>query len=251
MSAQAEKVGRKTTGDTAAYSVAYRPAKVGAETHFVPAYAAGRPASKCVLDGRHFEPMTHALVAKLFADRPGDMVHAGTFFGDMLPSFSKACPGRVYAFEPVLENYVLAKQCVEANGLANVLLTNAGLGERIDVAYIDTGEKGHRGGASTISERGQPTMLTTIDAYAIADLSVLQLDVEGHEMAALAGARATIERCKPVILVEDKKRQCDEFLEALGYRRAGRLPGIFAWALPQDKKRVRPFIREMRQAEVS
>ncbi len=249
-----QKLGRREAQDTqpAAYTVAYRQANVGTETHFVPAYADGRPASKCVLAGRHFEPMTHTLVAKLLADRPGDMVHAGTFFGDMLPSFSKACPGRLYAFEPVLENYVLAKQCVEANGLTNVLLTNAGLGEQIDVAFIDTGrEKGHRGGASRISERGQPTMLTTIDAYAIADLSVLQLDVEGHELAALKGGKATIEAQRPVILVEDNKRECDTWLEALGYRRAGRLPGIFAWAMPKDKKRVRPFIRELRQAEAS
>ncbi|RAI03608.1 hypothetical protein DLJ53_03725 [Acuticoccus sediminis] len=234
------------------YRVSYRVARVGGELHFVPAYAKSRPAAARILAGKYFEPATHTLMERLLKERPGDIVHAGTFFGDMLPSFSKACPGRVYAFEPVLENFVLAKRCIEANGLTNVLLTNAGLGERIEVACINVGQdENHRGGGSTIDERGQPTMLTTIDSFAIEDLSVLQLDVEGHELAALKGAAATIEAQRPVILVEDKKRQCDEFLKAFGYERTGRLPGIFAWATPTDKARIKPIIRDLRQSESS
>lgn len=230
------------------YQVDYREARVGDEIHFVPAYALRRPAAVRVLRGEHFEPLTHALVAKLMEMRPGPMVHAGTFFGDMLPSFSRACPARLYAFEPVLENYVLAKKCIEANRLTNVLLTNAGLSDSIEVAFMDTGDGDkHRGGASRLAEWGQPAMVTTIDSFAIEGLSVLQLDVEGHELAALKGAVKTIEASKPVILVEDNKRACDEFLQGLGYRRSGRLPGIFVWATPADKKTILPLVREMRQ----
>lgn len=229
------------------YKVAYHRAKVGEEVHFVPAYAAKRPAAKRVLQGTHFEPATHALVAALMAERPGSMVHAGTFFGDMLPSFAKACRGRLYAFEPVLENFILAKLCVEANGLDNVLLTNAGLGEAIAVAHIDTGETGdHRGGSSAIAERGQPTMLTTIDSFAIDDLTIIQLDVEGHELEALNGARRTLKANAPFVLIEDNKRACAEMLQDLGYRRAGRLPGIIAWARPDHLTLLRDMIQAQR-----
>lgn len=229
------------------YKVAYHRAEVDGEQHFVPAYAAKRPAAKRVLRGTHFEPQTHALVAALMAARPGSMVHAGTFFGDMLPSFAKACPGHVYAFEPVLENYILAKLCVDANRLGNVLLTNAGLGETIAVAHIDTGEANdHRGGSSAIAERGQPTMLTTIDSFAIDDLTIIQLDVEGHELEALKGARRTIASAAPFILIEDNKRACAGLLQELGYQRAGRLPGIIAWARPEHHSTLRDLVRAQR-----
>ena len=238
----------KNPAATKRFTVKYREAQVGEERHFVPDYAAGRPASLRILDGKHFEPATHALVARLLADRPGDLVHAGTFFGDMLPSFSRACPGRVYAFEPVLENYVLAKQSVEANALDNVLLTNAGLGEAIAPAFIDVGKPNrHRGGGSAIAGEGQRTMLTTVDSFGLGKLSVLQLDVEGHELAALKGARRTILACRPTILVEDGSEPTKDYLKELGYRRAGRIPGVSVWGPADQKKTLLPIVRALRE----
>ena len=64
------------------------------------------------------------------------MVHAGTFFGDMLPSLSAKCPATVFAFEPVLENYVLAKLTVSENNLGNVLLLNSALGSSYGISSI-------------------------------------------------------------------------------------------------------------------
>jgi FkbM family methyltransferase len=147
----------------------------------------------------------------------------------MLPSFSRACAGTVYAFEPVLENYVLAKLCVEQNGLANVALFNAGLSDQLGVGRVDTGSSVHRGGGSEISDYGQPTTMISIDALDLANLSVLQLDVEGHEISALRGAERTIRRCRPVILIEDYKKLCGTLLESLGYQQSGKIPGLEIW----------------------
>ncbi len=41
-----------------------------------------------------------------------------------------------------------------------------------------------------------------LDDYAIADVGFIKIDVEGHEMAVLAGAGETIARCRPRLLVE-------------------------------------------------
>lgn len=56
--------------------------------------------------------------------KSGSVFHAGTFFGDMLHTYSRSAR-TVYAFEPVLENYVLAKQNAERLGLRNAVLINA------------------------------------------------------------------------------------------------------------------------------
>ena len=203
----------------------------------VPKYAEHRPACKAILAGDVYEPATHDVIHEIMQHKGGGIIHAGTFFGDMLPTFSRSCPATVYAFEPVLENYTLAKLCVEMNGLKNVFLLNAGLSDRTAIGHVnttnDTGE--HCGGASALSDRGQTVGLVTIDSLGLEDISVIHLDVEGHELPALEGARATIERNAPVILIEDNRRACKGFLEELGYRHVGTIPGLFAWARPSDE----------------
>lgn len=215
-------------------------------TYFVPAYAEHRPASEAVLSGEVYEPATHAFIEKIMQRRAGSMVHAGTFFGDMLPTFARYCPATVYAFEPVLENYVLAKLCVETNKLENVFLQNAGLSDRTTIARIDTGgvDEKHRGGASQLGEQGQIVGLVTIDSLSLSDVVVIQLDVEGHELAALKGARATIECNAPVIMVEDNLRACNAYLEELGYSHIRTIPGLFIWARPAQRSLVEDLLPE-------
>jgi hypothetical protein len=95
---------------------------IGRNSYFIPEYAMHRPLCKNLMKGKLHEPRKHKLVDAVMRRRPGNMVHAGTFFSDMLPSFSAKCPGTVFAFEPVLENYVLAKLTVSDNNHGNVLL---------------------------------------------------------------------------------------------------------------------------------
>ncbi len=226
----------RTTISEDRFSIGFIRVDTSAGSFFVPKYAKHRPASAAILNGRFYEPETHSLIAELLSVRPGNLVHAGTFFGDMLPSFSMACPGMVYAYEPVLENYVLAKLCVEQNNLENVLIVNAGLSSSITVSRVDTGvgEGTHRGGASEISDFGQLTALLTIDSQGISDLSVIQLDVEGHELEALRGAIETISINQPLIMIEDNNDNCQEFLHSMGYMYVGEIPGLKIWKAKHD-----------------
>lgn len=214
------------------YQIDFQSIELDGASYFIPQYAAHRPACKMMLAGSYYEPATHQLVSLLFNQWSGDMIHAGTFFGDMLPSFSKKCPGTVYAFEPVLENYVLAKTCLMRNRIKNVALFNSGLGEKVEIAYMATSDvkNGHNGGASCVADDGQVTTTVAIDSLSLDQLSVLQLDVEGFELSALRGAAATIARNRPVILVEDNEHNCAEFLGTNGYAFVGEIPNLFVWA---------------------
>lgn len=49
--------------------------------------------------------------------------------------------------------------------------------------------------------------LRTLDSFDFADVDFIKIDVEGLERAVVAGARETILRCKPVIIVEQKKNE--------------------------------------------
>jgi FkbM family methyltransferase len=195
-------------------------------TYFVPQYAAHRPVSRAIAAQRYSEPELHQLVGRVFDRYPGSsMIHAGTFFGDMLVSFSRAA-GTLYAFEPVIENYLLARQVVEVNQLGNVALYHAGLGAAPGPAAVvthDAADGNHRGGGSKVVESGgdgvsQCISLLTVDGFALDDLAMLQLDVEGFEYEVLRGAVRTIEALRPVIVVEDFRNNCGPLLESLGYR---------------------------------
>ena len=193
--------------------------------YFVPRYGVHRPCAGLILQERYAAPGLHRLVEMVMKRRPGSMIHAGTFFGDMLPSFSRKTPGLVYAFEPVVENYLLARAVMIENGLDNVVLINAGLGAGPGVARIKTrGRSGlHRGGSSQVISDSvrragvQPITLHSIDQFALADLSLIQLDVEGYELPVLEGAVNSIQRHQPVIVVEDDRRNCSDLLHQLGY----------------------------------
>jgi FkbM family methyltransferase len=199
----------------------------------VPLRSKHRPASSEIINGRVWEPETIALIRR-FAGA-GDVIHAGTFFGDFLPAISKALapPAKIWAFEPNSESFQAASITCRLNDLRNVELRNAGLSERSTRRLLTTGQNGHAfGGASRILERESAANEDTeeIDVLSIDSLippdrhvSVLQLDVEGHERAALAGGYETISRCRPLIVLETlPPHWVKQHLAPLGYRFVGR-----------------------------
>lgn len=168
----------------------------------------------------------------------GDVVHAGTYFGDFLPALSKgaAAGSRVWAFEPNLENYRCARITLEINDLANIVLTHAGHGAKQERLLLITKDSGGRslGGNSRILTKesrkaaGESVRIVTIDDEVGHDrhVSIIQLDVEGYEKEALAGALKTIQRCLPTIILEVQPNSTllgsDWFAEnifSLGYRK--------------------------------
>lgn len=180
----------------------------------VPLASRHRPAARKILANEVYEPKTIEFMTSHC--QQGDIVHAGTYFGDFLPALSKACApdAKVWAFEPNPENFRCASITTLINDLQNVTITNAGLGARPETLLMKTRDEEGRalGGASQILDAGtsspaaqtESVEIVTIDDSIGNDrsVSIIQLDVEGHEKEALTGAMKTIQRCLPIIILE-------------------------------------------------
>jgi len=176
----------------------------------IPKSTLHRPAAQFVNNGKVWEPETIEFMRNV--NRGGDVVHAGTFFGDFLPGLSDGMKGRgmVWAFEPVPNNFTAARKTIAMNGLENVVLRNAALSERPSTLHMAVADQDRRplgGGSRVVGIQSELTV--SVDAVPIdaavpetRRVSIIQLDVEGHERQALLGARKTIRRCRPVLILE-------------------------------------------------
>jgi len=180
----------------------------------VPLSSNHRPAAQKILSGDIYEPNTIEFLTS--NSKGGDIIHAGTYFGDFLPALSRslAPDAKVWAFEPNRENYRCALITICINEIQNVVLTNAGLGEQRDSRAMVISEVSGRalGGASQIMRKGKEisseheeiVQIVTVDEMIPLDrtVSIIHLDVEGYEKHALSGALKTIQRCRPIIILE-------------------------------------------------
>ena len=48
--------------------------------------------------------------------------------------------------------------------------------------------------------------VNTLDCYHYSDVDLIKIDVEGHEVAVIEGAKETIARCKPLLIIEIEQR---------------------------------------------
>lgn len=181
----------------------------------LPTNCASRPAVRKLLAGKAYEPLTIEYMIENCGE--GDIVHAGSFFGDFLPGLSSgiskhAC---IWAFEPNYDNFRCAQITTILNDLDNVVLKNFGLGEKSSTERLriqrPTGE--HMGGGSEIVRKDDKKGGNIVDIEirrlddCIPDdrnISIIQLDVEGYEEEALKGAMGIIGRCKPILILEDE-----------------------------------------------
>ena len=73
---------------------------------------------------------------------------------------------------------------------------------------------------------------STLDGFAFDHIALIKVDVEGHELQVLKGARETIERCKPILYVENDRPHRSRDLLAfllndLGYRAWWHFPDLY------------------------
>ena len=150
---------------------------------------------------------------------PGDcVVDAGANVGYVTLLLSRwvGPSGRVHSFEPVPETFACLAASIRKLGLANVIPHPCGLSDSAHDAtmgiplYVSGGENLYE---SRIVEeerdarfaRTVAVSLNTLDALLAGSdrrVSFIKIDVEGHELLAVQGARRVISRDKPVLLIE-------------------------------------------------
>jgi len=115
--------------------------------------------------------------------------------------------GAVVAFEPSGENCRLLQLSKTDNDAENVAILPFALDRTAGVRYLTT-HLGSNGGLipdareHMIDGRGTPVYAATLDDVAPQHIDVMKIDVEGAEFRVVEGGRATIERDKPVIVME-------------------------------------------------
>ena len=106
----------------------------------------------------------------------------------------------VYTFEPTPQSFhCLVSNCPEEN----IVKMQAALGEKPGLIKMGDPERATNYGAFYCQKGGYiPTI--RIDDLGLDGCDLLMLDIEGYELFALKGARETIAKYRPVIVLEDK-----------------------------------------------
>lgn len=102
----------------------------------------------------------------------------------------------VYSFEPNPENIKILKRNAEINRLPAVVLEYA-LG-----ASEGTVRMSQNGATSRIIDQGIEVPVRTLDGLGYPRVDLLKVDVEGYELEVFRGAKDTLARCHPDVMIE-------------------------------------------------
>lgn len=175
--------------------------------------------------------------SKQFVNKDSVFIDAGAHMGTYTINLAPNCK-QVYAFEP--QEFTFYQLCgnVSLNNLRNVKCHNYALGTQEESGVTkELNIISYDGGGSTLEHntidvrdeniiRTENVTLKSIDDFNIFDVSFIKIDVEGHELEVIKGAKNTIETYKPHILFEcwncewfvDKKNATLDYVKSLGYK---------------------------------
>jgi FkbM family methyltransferase len=174
--------------------------------------------------GSH-EPEEHVFMLRFL--RAGDhVIDVGANIG-IYTAFFASKGAQVHAFEPSKRAQVVLAQNVDLNGAKDrVQLFACALGARDGAAFLTTDLASSnrlveaKSSSSEEVEVRQLDNLVSCDDVSGGPVALIKIDVEHAYESVLRGARATLVRDQPVVVVEvwDGGRTARAFLEQLGYR---------------------------------
>lgn len=141
--------------------------------------------------------------------RPGwTVVDVGANIGiySVLSAMAVGAAGRVIAVEPEPGNHARLIGNLDRNGVTNAEVVQACAGDAPGIARLHLA-RGNAGAHSIVRRAASGTSIpcptVTLDSVLEgAAVHALKIDVEGFETEVLRGARTTIRRCRPVVLIE-------------------------------------------------
>ena len=172
--------------------------------------------------------------------KPGmTVVEMGANIGTHSVPLARQCfPGPLYVFEPQQRVFQVLCANLAANGVSNAIAYPEACGETegfVTVPRLDYGAALNFGGVSVQAEGqgvpGQRVRVTPLDSLDLAACHVIKIDVEGYEALALRGAAATLRRFRPVLYVEndrkDRQRELISLIAAMDYNLYWHRPPLF------------------------
>lgn len=183
------------------------------------------------LDERHFTfvytYLQYAVPGIVEPETGETIVDAGAFVGDTAAWFAeRAGPtGKVFSFEPSPANAAQGENNMAANHIHNVEFVARGLAEEPgEMALVSNSSSSSANRIVTAGEGEEAIKMVSLDSlrHKLGRVDFIKADIEGSEMAMLAGARHIIKEDAPVcaICVYHKR---DDF-----------------WEIPQFLKSLRP-----------
>lgn len=159
------------------------------------------------------------------------VVDVGACIGTHSVFAAGVCQARVIAIEPNEKSASLLRRNLALNGLdANVRVEQFGLGAAPSHARI-VQQAAHNQGMSAlaVAEHGDITIRRLDDLNLDGPVRLIKIDVEGMEPAVLEGAAATLQRDRPILVVEAADRTSFSACAGLAHRHGYKLAGTYNW----------------------
>ncbi len=187
-------------------------------------------------------------------DRQRNAVDAGANKG-VYAHFMARLARQVWAFEPNPKMYRTLRRTAAANVLARALALSDVSGKAVLRIPQRGNARGYSNQGGTLRTALAANFLPVeveavrLDELALADVGFIKIDVEGFEQQVLEGARETIARDRPALLVEIEEKHTGQPIEhslarvlALGYRgmfldRAAKVLRPLEWFDPERHHR--------------
>lgn len=133
-------------------------------------------------------------VQKTIVDAGANIGNHTSYFANFLKYASIVC------FEPIPDNFRLLE---ENSNYPNIKLYQSALSNKQETLKMSPNHRNM--GASRVNRNGVVDVeAVALDSLNLQDVSLLKIDVEDSEVYVLEGAKETIRRCHPRILLEDK-----------------------------------------------
>ena len=171
---------------------------------------------------RHFEPCVFIYrygldkILKTGQTLDKDIIDVGAFVGDTAILLAPLTTGNVISFEASEENFSLLLKTIELNGCNNVIPEHLSLGSKIGTFEFDF--NGSMTKAIGLSSRetihNETVAMTTLDKYCSdhnISVGMIKVDIEGYEQEFLKGAKETITRDRPILLLSIYHNPSDFF----------------------------------------
>lgn len=163
---------------------------------------------------------------------PGDLVlDVGANIGAHTLALSRIVgeKGIVFGFEPERNNFYTLAGNVALNNLKNVRVFQMALGDEkgeISVPEVNFEKTNNFGGLelskNATYDKSYRIPLEMIDNLALGKLNFVKIDVEGMEASVIKGAEKTIKQFRPIIYVEndrkEKEKELVHLLKSYGYK---------------------------------
>ncbi|MDR0571598.1 MAG: FkbM family methyltransferase [Rickettsiales bacterium] len=157
-------------------------------------------------------------IPDIFEVKPGDIIFdIGAYYGDTALFFDSAVSpnGKVYAFEPNSNIAAVLKSNISKNKRTNIIVVEKGLSDTNSKSslfnkegashIVSVAQSEYLAGSSSPTDQILDIELTTIDDYIhlenIKKIDLIKMDIEGHETAAINGAKQTLISRKPKLAV--------------------------------------------------